>query len=90
MRASINIGILIFIFVVAIFEHNFHNEYSSRLQMNIYIPVGFIAVFISFYIFREYNRVKKAKRDERRDEINQRRQELLDNLFRKKKNDDTE
>ena len=36
--------------------------------MTIYIPWGIIAIFISFYLFREYNRSHKAKRDERHDE----------------------
>jgi hypothetical protein len=53
--------------------------------MTVYVPWGIIAIFISFYIFREYNRVHKAKRDERREYTNARRQELLDNVLKKKK-----
>lgn len=51
-----------------------------------YIPWGIIAIFISFYIFKEYNRVHQAKRRERRDYINQRRQELLENVLKAKTN----
>ena len=39
----------------------------------------------SFCLFREYNRVQRAKRDERRGHLNERRQELLDKVIRKKK-----
>jgi hypothetical protein len=53
--------------------------------MRIYVPWGIILIFISFYIFREYNRVNKAKREERRDAINERRQELLNNVLKKNK-----
>jgi len=44
-----------------------------------------IALFISFYVFYEYNRVKKAKREYRREYMNERRQELLDKVLKKKK-----
>lgn len=55
---------------------------------NIIVPWGLIAIVISFYFFGETNRVRKAKRDERREHIEERRQEILDNL-RKKKGKDT-
>ena len=58
--------------------------------MNGYVPCGLIAIFISFYLFREYNRVRVAKREERRDETSQRRQELLDNVTKRKKKPDAE
>lgn len=58
--------------------------------MTIYLPIGVIIVFISLYLFRENNRVRKAKREERRDYINERRQELLDNVIKLKKNRDKE
>jgi len=74
----------IYFILVAIFERSLPND-SNRLQVNIYVPWGFIAIFISLYIFREYNRVKKAKKDERREYMNQRRQQLLDELFKAKK-----
>ncbi|HLA59886.1 MAG TPA: hypothetical protein VK622_14025 [Puia sp.] len=53
--------------------------------MRVYLPWGIILTFISFYIFREYNRVSKAKRNERREAINERRQELLNNVLKKNK-----
>jgi len=42
------------------------------------VALGFI------YLFYEYNRVKKNKRLERREELSQRRQELLDNVIKSK------
>ena len=54
--------------------------------MTIYVPWGLIAIFISFYLFREFNRVKKAKRQNRRERLNERRQQLLDNVLKKTKN----
>ncbi len=59
---------------------------SNQPQLNIMVPWGLIAVAISFYLFKELNRVKKAKRDERREYINERRQEILDNVVKKNKN----
>lgn len=53
------------------------------------VPWGLIAVFISFYLFKEFNRVKRARREERRDYLNERRQELLDNVLKKNKNTDS-
>ena len=56
---------------------------EGSVTNNIFIPVGFIAIFVSFYLFREYNRVQRAKRDERREHLNERRQELLDKVIKK-------
>ena len=53
--------------------------------MTKYVPWGILAIGISFYLFYEYNRVQKAKRDERREEINERWKELLDNVLKSKK-----
>ncbi len=53
--------------------------------MTIYIPWGFIAICISLYIFYEYNRVQKAKRKERRKELNERRKEFLNEVVKSKK-----
>lgn len=39
------------------------NRGSNRFQTNILIPWGLMAVFISFYLFREFNRVKQTKRN---------------------------
>jgi hypothetical protein len=61
------------------------NQVSGRNQLNIVVPWGLIAIFISFYLFKEYNRVRKAKHENRREYMNERRQELLDNLLKKNK-----
>jgi hypothetical protein len=53
--------------------------------MTFNVPVGFIAIFISLYLFYEYNRVRRAKYDERREDRNARQQELLDNIWRARK-----
>jgi len=58
--------------------------------MTIYVPWGIILIFISFFIFREYSRVSKAKKDERREAINERRQELLNNVLKKNKANKTD
>jgi hypothetical protein len=55
-------------------------------RINLIVPWGLIAIFISLYLFREYNRVRKAKRENRREYMNKHRQELLENIFRKNKN----
>ena len=52
--------------------------------MTVYIPWGLIAIFISFYIFYQHNRRTRLKREERREELNIRRQELLDKLIESK------
>jgi hypothetical protein len=56
---------------------------SGHGRENIVVPVGMIAVFISLYLFKEYNRVRKAKREHRREYMSQRRQELLDAITKK-------
>jgi hypothetical protein len=53
--------------------------------MTIYVPGIAVCAFFSLYIFYEYNRVQKAKREERREYLNERRQELLDNVIKPKK-----
>jgi len=92
LKFILAIGVIIYFVLIAIFEKELNSSFSNNFQMNIYLPWGFIAIFISFYIFREFNRVKKAKRDERRDELNERRQELLDKVLKsgKKKDDGTD
>jgi hypothetical protein len=81
-------GIIVLIILIGIFVRIFNGGESSG-GIRISVPFGLIAIFISFYIFHEYNRVKKAKREERRDYLNQRRKELLDNAVkpRNKKDD---
>jgi hypothetical protein len=54
-------------------------------RINLIVPRGLIAIFISLYLFREHNRLRKAKRENRREYMNKHRQELLDNIFRKNK-----
>lgn len=54
--------------------------------MTIFVPGVAVGAFISLYIFRESNRVKRAKREERREYLNERRQELLDNVIKTKEN----
>jgi hypothetical protein len=53
--------------------------------MTIYIPWGLIAIFISFYLFREFNRVRQAKTEERRERLTKRRQKLINNVLRANK-----
>lgn len=53
--------------------------------MKYYLPFGFIAFMISIYYFRETNRVRKARREERREQLNERRQEILDRVVKAKK-----
>ena len=52
--------------------------------MTIYVPGGFILVFISLYFFREYHRVKEAKQEERRENLHAVRQAYLHNLIKAK------
>jgi hypothetical protein len=53
--------------------------------MTIYVPGGLIAIFISFYYFREFHRVKRLKHDERRDSQDAVRQAYLDGIIKAKK-----
>ena len=53
--------------------------------MNIFLPWGAMLIIISLYLFREYNRVRRAKQEDRRERLNERRQKLLDNLLDAKK-----
>ena len=43
-------------------------------------PGGLIAIFIVFYVSFSYNRRVKAKRDERKERLNNQTKELLDYL----------
>ena len=40
---------------------------------------------MSLYLFRQYNRARKEKRENRREYMNERRQEILDDIFKKNK-----
>ena len=91
---KISLRVLVIILVVAlligfiVFE-NVSNRGSTQFRVNIIVPWGLIAVFISLYLFNESNRVKKAKREERREYMNERRQQILDGVVKKNKNTNT-
>ena len=84
---KIILGIFILSFIVLIGEKviQARNAGADHVRINILVPYGLIAGFISFYYFRKYNQDKKAKRENRREYLNERRQELLDNILKKNK-----
>ena len=49
--------------------------------MTTYNPWGLIAIFISFYLFYDHNRRKRLRHEERREELNNRRQEFLQKML---------
>lgn len=53
--------------------------------MTIILPGAMFAAGISLYLFHEYNRVKQAKQDERRESLNDTRQQYLNQLIEAKK-----
>jgi hypothetical protein len=59
--------------------------YPNLLSHDHLHSLGLIAIFISFYLFREFNRVRQAKAEERRERLNERRQELINNVLRANK-----
>jgi amino acid permease len=77
------LGVLIIALIILIAVFTRLTNFGSQYRVNIVVPWGLIAIFISFYIFKEYNRATKAKRDNRREYLNERRQELLDNVLKK-------
>lgn len=84
----VRIILIIFIAALIILTARFVRLSNSGLgsgQINIVVPWGMIAIFISLYLFREYNRVRKAKRENRREYMNKHRQQLLDNILKKNK-----
>lgn len=52
--------------------------------MTIYVPFGIVTILISFYLFYELKRARETRRDKRREELNNRRQELLDAIIKSK------
>jgi len=94
-RFKISLRLITMILVVALLISYVVAERSikpgpSPFRINIIVPWGLIAVFISLYIFNESNRMKRAKREERREYMQERRQELLDNVVKgKNKNSET-
>lgn len=92
-RFKFSVNILTVVLVAALFFGyavfaRLNSPTSNQPQINIMVPWGLIAVFISFYLFKEFNRAKKAKREERREYMNERRQKLLDNVLKKNRNAD--
>ena len=78
----------IFIFALIVLTGIYARVSNSGLgigQINLMVPWGMIATFISLYLFKEYNRVRKAKHENRREYMNKHRQELLGNIFSKNK-----
>ena len=49
--------------------------------MTIYVPGAMFAAGISIYLFYEFNRVKQAKQDQRRDSLNDKRQQYINQLI---------
>jgi hypothetical protein len=60
--------------------------------MQIPIPLGLIAIFISLFTFYYFNKKARIRKQERRERLNEKRQEFLDLVLKKAKenNDDTE
>jgi hypothetical protein len=75
--------VMLLLFFVIIFVRS-ERITSDRPQINIFVPWGLIAIFISFYLFWETNRVWRAKRYTRKERINGRRQQLLENVIKAK------
>lgn len=53
--------------------------------MTVYIPWGLIAIGVALYYFYAYNRASRLRKEERREELNNRRQELLGRMIQIKK-----
>ena len=93
-RFRITLRTLVIAFVVALLISYWEfetliNQESSQFRINLIVPFGLIAIFISLYLFSEFNRVKRAKRYERREQLNERRNEMVDKVIKaKNKNGD--
>src|SRR5579871_4495418 len=83
-RIILGIFIAVLLFLIARFVW-VANSPSDHRRINIIVPWGLIAIFISLYLFKEYNRANKERRENRREYMNQRRQELLDDVLKKNK-----
>ncbi len=57
--------------------------------MKIYIPLGFIMIFISLYYFYELNRLRRAKKEQRKSTISRRRRQLMDRIPHNRKTEST-
>jgi len=75
------VGIVIYFLLIRAFN-DLSGNYSNKSQVNIYVPWGFIAIFISFYNFREHDTVKKSKRIQRMENLNYHRERLFTNWFK--------
>ena len=53
--------------------------------MKIPIPWGLILIFISLSLFYYYNQKRKNKKEDRRDKLNESRQDFLNSLLESKK-----
>ena len=52
--------------------------------MTIYVPGAMFAAGISIYLFYEFNRIKQAKQDQRRESLNDKRQQYIHQLIEAK------
>jgi hypothetical protein len=73
-------GIFFYFILLAVVNRRFQDPLDSY-QIRVYVPYGLILIFISFYIFRENDLLKRAKRINRIEKLNAHRNELLNNLF---------
>jgi hypothetical protein len=75
------VGIVIYFILIRVFN-DLSGNYSNQSRVNIYVPWGIIAIFISFYIFREYDILKKSKRIQRMENLHIHRERLFSNWFK--------
>jgi len=60
-------------------------ENPKIAAMTIIVPGGMFAAGISIYLFYEFNRVKQAKQEERRESLKDRRNQYLHQLIESRK-----
>jgi hypothetical protein len=60
-------------------------ENPKIAAMTIIVPGAMFAAGISIYLFYEFNRVKQAKQEERRESLNDKRQQYLHHLIESRK-----
>jgi hypothetical protein len=58
---------------------------TKTAEMTIIVPGALFAAGISIYLFYEFNRVKEAKRDQRRESLNDKRQQYIHQLIQANK-----
>jgi uncharacterized membrane protein len=54
--------------------------------MPVYLIIAIIAIFISLFLFYTYSSQNRLRSEKNREELNRRRQELLDRLIKSKDN----